>query len=74
MFKFRNVSGIWNFYLIFVHYTRKLVCWTLTACVELLAIQQSSDVDIKPAESQQQTSEDVKGTLIIAVVDCSSLA
>jgi len=29
--------------------------------VELLAIQDSSDVVVRPAESQQQTSEDIKG-------------
>jgi len=51
-----------NFYFIIISDGLRIrpirLCWLF---VELLAIQRSSDVIIRPAESKQQTSIDVKG-------------
>jgi len=53
-----------------IHYTDFFVkYWRFTgqlklSFLELLAMQQLSDVVIRPAESKQRTTEDVKGTEI----------
>jgi len=54
-------NGLWDIYFVVQHEIVNTSYEGVDCTAELLAIQESSDVAIRPAESRQPSSEDMKG-------------